>query len=183
VYQEQSRKNGKVMAKARKTTPMIQKCFIKPNFKNVDFHLGNNLYYGKTNYFNQIIPDESSPSSFTVSERLQTINDVRNNLSILSKYIKKNPQVLLEQQNLKDTIYEKENYNASDWTVSSSPLPGIPKGMVIVAGLQETVFVDKYYDLMLKTFIFNDEECCGDDTNNYPHEDESVLVRIVVTYH
>ena len=181
VYQEQQgRKQGSVILKAKKTTQMIQKCFIKPNFKNANFQLGNDIINVQPNYFNEIIKHDKSPS-FTVSDAYQSTDDIRNNLSILSNYIKKNPQVLLEQQNLNETIYEKENYNGFDWTVSSSPLPGIPKGMVPVSSLKEYVFVNEYYDSMLKTFIFNDEECCGDDTN-YPYEDESVLVRIVAAY-
>jgi hypothetical protein len=181
VYQEQpGRKQGSVILKAKKTTQMIQKCFMKPNFENANFQLGNDIINVQPNYFNEIIKHDKS-ISFTVSDAYQSTDDIRNNLSILSNYIKKNPQVLLEQQNLNETIYEKENYNGFDWTVSSSPLPGIPKGMVPVSSLKEYIFVNEYYDSMLKTFIFNDEECCGDDTN-YPYEDESVLVRIVAAY-
>merc|ERR1719464_1536960 len=59
-------------------------------------------------------------------------------------------------------------------TGSDPPLESIPKPMIVVSSLSEKIFIDHYYESFLKTFVFNDKECCGDE-NNYPDEDESVL--------
>ena len=114
-------------------------------------------------------------TTFTVSERGQTISNMRQNIQQLYTYLQQNPNELLLNRTKHPTLYENENYTATEWTASSSPLSSIPKAMIRVYGLGETEIVNHYYDSMKETFVFNDVKCCGGDDNR-PDDDESVLV-------
>ncbi len=159
VFAEQ-RSRGRVIPKAKRTTKNVQKCMLSRslsespsyNISTQDFELGNRLL--DEGYFHEI---QSIPgTNFTLSGESR-IGDIRNNLGILSNYLKDNPELVVDNDDDDD---EEEAF--------------VPKLMVRVNTLNVYPIVNEFYDEIRETFVF-DEKCCGKTLTNPPGNDESVL--------
>lgn len=194
VYQLQARvkkkgkkKNYQVLGKARTTVKQLKQCFLHPNFQQIDFDLGNDLYYKHEDnhpYFHEL-GDELNFITSRKENRYHTFTDVRTMAQHVATALASSLGAMAKTTMTMTTTpvrYEQDTrYNGTAWMfgASSSPARSIPQPMIKVASLQEIIFMDQYYQDLASTFVFNDEACCG-GPENVPDDDESVFVRFFV---
>jgi len=162
VFAEQTRR-GKVTGKAKTTTRTVKKCWVSPSIIHTqDFELGNQLLM--EGYFDEI---ESIPgSNFTLSDEQSSIQDLREHLQRLSNHLASHPQLTQNDNN--------DNNNNNSTTIQDEESI-VPRLMVRVDALTIYPIVNEYYDDFRKTFVFDDNGCCGKTLENPPKDDETVL--------
>ncbi len=161
VFAEQ-RVRGRVIAKAKRTTKNLKNCFLSPSYiQNGDFGMGNHLLDAA--YFEEItaIPGIEIGSTFTLSDgKSSNINDIRENLKILSNYLSENPG-LVEKEKEKNRVVQNGSV--------------VPRLMVRVDALNVYPIVNEFYDEIRETFVFDESKCCGNTLDEPPGPDETVL--------
>lgn len=149
--------HGKTIGKAISAEKHLKRCFLSPSyFRTVDFNLGNKLRKGR--YFHEILSIPGRPN-FSLSDDFATIEDIKDNLKILSDYLNSHPDLLAKNN-------EKHK---------NQPPTYVPRLMVRVNSLDILNIVDEFYEDIRETFVFDDEECCGETLEFPPSKDESVL--------
>lgn len=158
--QQRIRGKGKVIQKAIKTAKELERCFVVAPpllFRADEFRLGNRLLHEK--YFREI--HEIPGSNFTLSDGSSTIQDLRDNLKMLSDHLSNHRELIADDENLRNAAIENGSI--------------VPRLMVRVDSLKVYSVVNEFYDDIRKTFVFNEQQCCGETLNQPPNFDETVL--------
>jgi len=96
VFAQQSDISGNVLYKAETTARHLRECFVSPSFRTEDFKLGNKLL--KEGYFHKlVIPG----LEFTLSDDNSTIGHIKENLQIISDYLRDHPEIVAKENNTK----------------------------------------------------------------------------------
>ncbi|KAG7357865.1 hypothetical protein IV203_014452 [Nitzschia inconspicua] len=136
-----------VKGKAVSTQHHLQRCFDV--WKPYDFGLGNRLLEGPSSHRQDYFV---SPAN--VSMDGTNLDDIRNNLERLSLHVQ-----------------SSSSFNQSSLNGTDDGMLGLPSTLVTTTTLQEEFLVDRYYDYIRQSFVFDDEACCQDR----PDPDESVF--------
>lgn len=152
VFEEQKR-DGNVLAKAKRTSAYIKKCMMSPTFFDADFELGNRLK--DEGYFHEIKYYNSRFTNFTFQPK-----HIRNEIKILIDYLSNNTH--LYSPTSRAAVFEDD--------ASIVPVP-----MVRVEDMNIWGFTHPFYDDMRKEFMFDELKCCGKSLENPPASDETVL--------
>jgi hypothetical protein len=140
----------RIIDKAISTQQHLQRCF--GFLKSYDFGLGNQLLEERSseirNYFEQ-------PADITMEG--DDLDDIRSNLDKLMKHAR----------TLSTSTSSVRNTN----NTTRNELHALPRLLVETKSLRESFLVDRYYDMIRQTFLFNDTECCHEIADS----DESVF--------
>ncbi len=137
---------GSVSGKAAPTARQLKECILRPTYIRAgDFALGKRLV--DEGYFYELPREVFQPDQFD----LQTVVD----------YLSDHPELIQEEMTSNSTIVENGTK--------------VPRLMIRVQYINIFSVVDKFYDDLLKTFVFDDEICCGKTLDEPPEDDETIL--------
>ena len=146
VFHQQMDRRGNLSHKAAPTEQDLKDCILRPAYIRAgDFSLGKRLI--EQNYFHELPKDVFQPHQFD----LQPVVD----------YLSDHPELIQEEMTNNSTILENGQK--------------VPRLMIRVDYLEIYKIVDAFYDDILRTFVFDDERCCGKVLEEPPAHDETVL--------
>lgn len=157
VFQQKKSKRGGVMGKVIDAGKELERCFLSPTyFQTGDFGLGNRLL--EEGYFHQI--NSIPTNNFTLSDADNSIADLKVKVKTIFDYISDHSEYITQEININTTL---ENGSI------------VPRLMVPVDSLEVFPIVNEFYEDIRKTFLFDENKCCGKTLEAPPGEDESVL--------